>query len=95
MKYESKLRESKPAKTPPPPPVGALPGLGAFGPDGEAPWLLTVDDVARLLSISVRSVWRLVSRAELPQPLSLGGSKRWHRDAVAQAVAAKLPSTRG
>lgn len=55
----------------------------------EPPLLLTVDEVARLLGISVRSVWRLTSLGELPGPITLGRSKRWARRAIEEYVAGK------
>lgn len=51
--------------------------------------LLTVDQVAGLLGISVRSVWRLASAGELPPPLSIGRSKRWERRSLEAFVEAK------
>ena len=33
--------------------------------------------LAKMLSISPRTAWRLLSAGKLPQPLSLGGSKRF------------------
>ena len=41
------------------------------------PLLLTVDDVARLLSVSTRTVWRLLSKGEFPEPVRLGKVVRW------------------
>ncbi len=42
--------------------------------------LLDVCDVARMLGLSSRSVWRLRDRGALPQPVRLSGSVRWRRD---------------
>jgi excisionase family DNA binding protein len=39
--------------------------------------LLNVNDVAVVLSISKRTVWRLLSSGELPAPVSIGRCKRW------------------
>ncbi len=42
------------------------------------PQLLTVEDVARALAVSTRTVWRLVSAGELPQPQRIGKRlRRW------------------
>jgi predicted DNA-binding transcriptional regulator AlpA len=41
------------------------------------PALLRAVDVATLLAISVRCVWRLVASGDLPRPIKLGGSTRW------------------
>ena len=40
--------------------------------------LLRVEEVARMLGISKRSVWRLVAGKELPEPVSIGRCRRWH-----------------
>lgn len=42
-----------------------------------SPSLLRARDVAALLAISVRCVWRLVASGDLPRPIKLGGSTRW------------------
>lgn len=41
--------------------------------------LMPVEEVAQMLRISVRSVWRLVSTNAMPQPRKLRGSVRWSR----------------
>ena len=39
--------------------------------------LLTVGDVARLLKLSQRQIWKLAKAKRLPAPLKLGRSVRW------------------
>lgn len=39
--------------------------------------MLTVDEVARRLSISVRGVWRQVSIGNIPEPVYVGRLARW------------------
>jgi excisionase family DNA binding protein len=39
--------------------------------------LMTVEDVAKLLHVSVRTVWRLRRSASLPRPVKIGGGVRW------------------
>jgi len=39
--------------------------------------MLTAEDVAKALQISVRGVWRLVSRGRLPEPTYVGRLARW------------------
>lgn len=41
--------------------------------------LLTVGDVAKMLRVSSRSVWRMKSRGEIPEPVRLGGNVRWRK----------------
>jgi len=44
--------------------------------------LLSAAEVARMLSISIRHVWRLRDSGELPAPVKLGKLIRWRREAV-------------
>jgi prophage regulatory protein len=44
--------------------------------------LLGVDDVARLLGVSSRHVYRLADGGRMPRPVKLGGSVRWDRQAI-------------
>lgn len=48
-------------------------------PYSDDPLLLTDREVAGLLSISRRTVWRLTSTGELPKPIKLGRASRWRR----------------
>lgn len=41
------------------------------------PLLIDVQEVARLLTVSPRTVWRWLSQGELPAPVRIGGSVRW------------------
>ena len=41
------------------------------------PLLITVDQVAELLQVSSRTVWRLRSKGDLPAPLRVAGGIRW------------------
>lgn len=41
------------------------------------PELLTAREVAQVLRISERSVWRLCSEKKIPSPLHVGGAARW------------------
>lgn len=45
--------------------------------DKNPPRMIDVREVATILGISTRSVWRLVSRSELPQPIRFGRNVRW------------------
>lgn len=46
--------------------------------------LLTVDDVAELLQISVRGVWRQVSIGQIPKPTYIGRLARWRTSAISE-----------
>lgn len=41
------------------------------------PHMIDVREVAAILSISTRSVWRLVASRKFPQPIRFGRSARW------------------
>ena len=41
------------------------------------PRLINASDVARMLSISKTTLWRLPASGRLPRPLRIGGSVRW------------------
>lgn len=45
----------------------------------DAPALLSVDQVASLLQVSTRTVWRLLSSGELIEPVRMRGNTRWRR----------------
>jgi prophage regulatory protein len=46
------------------------------------PALMTVEDLAKLLRVSVRTVWRLRQNACLPHPVKIGGGVRWRMSDV-------------
>ena len=39
--------------------------------------------LAKMLSISSRTAWRLLSAGKIPKPVSIGGSKRWKMSDIA------------
>ena len=65
----------------------------AAPPDGEA-MLLTNVQLARMLQISVRSLYRLRSEKRLPPPLRVGGFTRWRRTDIETWVADGCPLQR-
>lgn len=44
--------------------------------------LIPVTDLAKILSISPRSVWRLLSAGKMLQPVRIGGAVRWRYEEV-------------
>lgn len=42
------------------------------------PLLVTAAEVARLLGISSRTLWRQLSAGQIPQPVRFGGTVRWN-----------------
>ena len=56
--------------------------------------LLTVDDVAGLLTCSTRHVWRLADSGQMPRPVKLGGLRRWHPATLESWIAKGCPDLR-
>jgi predicted DNA-binding transcriptional regulator AlpA len=48
-----------------------------------------VKEVARLLCLGERTVWRLSGGGMLPKPISIGRSRRWHRKVIEAFVIGK------
>lgn len=55
------------------------------------PLLLTAQQVADLLQISPRTLWRYVSSSQIIRPVKIGGATRWRRVAVQQWIDAGCP----
>lgn len=58
------------------------------------PQMIDVREVATILSISTRSVWRLVSRGDLPQPIRLGRTVRWRSTDIDRWIEDKVNANR-
>ena len=56
------------------------------------PELLNVSQLATFLCLSVRTVWRLNAKGELPKPLRLGRSVKWRKNEIIQWLASNCPS---
>ena len=54
--------------------------------------LLTARDVAALLNVSPRHVWKLLSSGKLPDPVRLGRSVRWRADELKAWTDAGCPA---
>ena len=48
--------------------------------------LLTVTEVAVMLGISTRTVWRRVSAGGLPKPIQMGGLTKWRRAEIEEFI---------
>ena len=53
----------------------------------EIPPLMTVNEIAKVLRVSTRSVWRLLTNGKIVKPIRIGGSIRWRRSDVAEWLA--------
>lgn len=63
-------------------------------PSREEPLLISADDLARLLQVSTRTLWRLRSSGELLEPVKIGGNTRWRLSEVRQWIADGCPPPR-
>lgn len=61
---------------------------------GNRAGLLTVDDVARLMACSSRSVYRLSDAGRMPRPLKICGMVRWSAAAIDAWLIAGCPDCR-
>ena len=57
----------------------------------DSPLLLTIEEVAELINLSVRTIHRLVSAKEMPLPIRVRGCKRFRRNEIVAWVAAGCP----
>lgn len=46
------------------------------------PLFLTAEQLAQLLQVSKRTVWRMRSASQIPQPYQIGGNVRWLREDI-------------
>lgn len=61
------------------------------GGEGNLPRMITIDELATILGMSKRTVWRLLAAEEIPEPIRLGGSTRWPLAEVESWIAAGCP----
>ena len=62
---------------------------------GVLPAMLTIDQVARLLNCSTRTVYRLNDAGKMPRPVRLGALVRWNRSEIDQWIADGCPAAKG
>jgi excisionase family DNA binding protein len=60
--------------------------------DADAIILLTPDEAAAVLKVSVRTLWRMRSAGEVPEPVRLRNSVRWRKIDLARWLAAGCPA---
>lgn len=54
--------------------------------EAAGPSLMSVREVAAMLALSERSVWRAAAAGDLPKPLQIRGASRWIRREVEDAI---------
>ncbi len=55
------------------------------------PLLISAKDVARMLNVSLRTLWRLRSAGDVPAPLTIGATVRWRVDELRKFIAEGCP----
>lgn len=55
------------------------------------PILIRADEVARLMGVSERTLWRLLSAGKVPKPLRIGRNTRWRLAEVRDWIAGGCP----
>jgi prophage regulatory protein len=63
--------------------------------DSVVPRMINVREVASILSLSTRSVWRLVAKGELPKPARFGRSARWRLADIEACIEARSNPNHG
>jgi excisionase family DNA binding protein len=61
--------------------------LNQNGSEPDRPLLITARELAKLLRISTRTLWRLRSAGDLPKAVRLGSAVRWRLDDVEKWLA--------
>ena len=51
-------------------------------PAPDRPALISAEDLATMIGVSTRTLWRLLSRHRLPPPVRFGGNTRWRLDDI-------------
>lgn len=59
-------------------------------PPGAA--MLTSNEVARLLKVSMRTLWRMHSGGRIPKAIRIGGVVRWSSEVIQKWIAEGCPS---
>lgn len=59
------------------------------------PLLISVGELAMILKVSPRSVWRLLSAGKLVEPVRIGGAVRWQFSEVKRWIEQGCPAVNG
>jgi excisionase family DNA binding protein len=57
--------------------------------------LIKVDELAEMLGVSTRTLYRMVSAHKVPEPIRLGGCTRWRLDLVREWIEQGCPDLKG
>lgn len=64
-------------------------------PEVHGPLLIPAVDLARMMQISTRTLWRMRSAGQVPEPVRLGGTVRWRLDEIKHWVEDGCPPQQG
>jgi len=64
-------------------------------PTTKDPVLITAEELAEMLRISTRTLWRQLSAGQLIEPVRIGGSTRWPLEKVHQWIEEGCPPPDG
>lgn len=56
------------------------------------PVLINAEELARIMDISERTLWRLLSGGKVPQPVRVGRNTRWRLAEVEEWIARGCPA---
>lgn len=65
--------------------------VNGTGPGSRGPLLISARELATMLGISVRTVWRKVSGGELMEPVRIGRCTRWRLQEINEWIDAGCP----
>jgi excisionase family DNA binding protein len=64
---------------------------GGTGVD-TAPILISAEELAKLMQVSERTLWRLLSAGKVPQPVRIGRNTRWRYAEVREWIERGCPA---
>ena len=96
MTHHYSIQRPQCGATPPPTEIREGAEAPDTGDDQRTPAALLVDvrGLARLTSLSVRTLWRRVSAGAMPPPLKIGGRTLWRIDDIRDWVDDGCPRSR-
>ena len=56
------------------------------------PMLINAEEVARMMDVSERTLWRLLSAGKVPAPVRIGRSTRWRLAEVREWISRGCPN---
>ena len=65
----------------------AMDSVNQISSSGAEPLLVPAAEVARMLQVSARTLWRLRSAGQLPALVRLGGAVRWRLEEIRKWIA--------